>query len=98
MKHLILLIFAYSGLAESWSGLPEDLCTVSWTEPTTRTDGTPLNPSEIKWYEIYKDGVSMRIYQRDTRFTTYDTGHCYRVKTWDTANRKSILSTTEKCC
>jgi hypothetical protein len=64
--------------------------TLTWTDPTTRTDGTPLAPSDIAGVDIYDTGTG-----------TYLTGllavgqHTFTVVVRDTSGHSSAIV---QCC
>jgi hypothetical protein len=33
--------------------------TLTWTNPTTRTDGSPLAPEDIAWVDVYDNGADI---------------------------------------
>lgn len=63
--------------------------TISWIEPTTRTDGSPLEPEEIGLYQIFEDGNLAQSVVAPATQTVFrrvpGSTHCYRAKTKLTA-------------
>lgn len=59
---------------------------LSWTRPTTRTDGTNLSDSEIAGYRLEIDGQATNIGKALRYSATYDNDmkHRYRIATMDT--------------
>ncbi|MEN8177037.1 MAG: putative Ig domain-containing protein [Pseudomonadota bacterium] len=76
--------------------------TLSWTIPTTRTDGSYLDPSEIDGYRIYmgpnEDDVSMIVDLNEggaTGYTVMDLAigtYVFKVSTYDTNGNEGGLS------
>lgn len=67
---------------------------IQWTPPTSRTDDTPLLPSEIDHYQLYisLDGVDMTplsLTGTQYQYTPTASGdYCYAMSTVDTGGRE----------
>lgn len=97
-KLLMLAVLLVTGVLSA-PLVQADTINVTWTAPTTRTDGTPLAASEIGKYEVFSDGAYVQEVgagMTTLDFTMTSGQHCLQMRTVDTDGRAGPLS-AEKC-
>lgn len=95
IKHFVVLFLALVGVA---CNVEAAEVYFSWTLPTERENGVPLDLDEIQGYAIYQDGEPVLYVEGGSaQSASYNTGGhygqvCWTITTLDTDEQESVQS------